>query len=103
MKISQTEKLYTLLKDGRWHSTREILHIVYGSEHFGTARCGARINDLKNGKWSGRAHLRIEGKHDPHNPTIYWYRIVRIEQSTISPDTLFPLPTLKPRFSGYDK
>jgi len=45
--MTQTARLLQLLKDHKPHRTDEILREVYGSEHLGIARIGARINDLK--------------------------------------------------------
>jgi hypothetical protein len=47
-KKSQVQKLHELLMDNKWHNTIEILESVYGIEHSGIARIGARIHDLKN-------------------------------------------------------
>ena len=52
-KISQSERLYRLILDGQWHSTREILKIVYGDEHMGLARVGGRIYDVWD-RYGGR-------------------------------------------------
>lgn len=68
--MSQKQKLLNLLSDYEWHSTIEICDIVYGAIHFGLARVGARIFDLKQD-----GHT-IEGKHDPERQTIYWYRLI---------------------------
>ncbi|MGA9471904.1 MAG: hypothetical protein WBV36_05530 [Terriglobales bacterium] len=45
--MTQVERLLELLKDLKPQNTVEILREVYGSEHLGIARRGARINDLK--------------------------------------------------------
>jgi hypothetical protein len=47
-KKSQVQKLHELLMDNKWHNTVEILESVYGIEHSGIARVGARVHDLKN-------------------------------------------------------
>jgi hypothetical protein len=47
-KKSQVQKLHELLMDNKWHNTVEILESVYGIEHSGIARVGARVYDLKN-------------------------------------------------------
>ena len=67
--MSQATKLLALLRDGRPHSTVEIMERVYGGSHLGLARIGARIYDLKQ-----RGHV-IEGKRDEKNPAIYWYQL----------------------------
>lgn len=68
--MSQTEKLYELLKDGQEHSTIEIMEKVYGGSHLGLARVGARIYDIKK-----KYGVRIEGRTNTVNPTIYHYRM----------------------------
>lgn len=76
MKQSQTDKLYNLFSDGKPHRTDEIQQIVYGSEHLGLARCGARVWDLKK-----KYHVQINGWHDPENASLYWYEMVQEKQS----------------------
>jgi hypothetical protein len=44
--MTQTARLLQLLKNYKPHNTVEILREVYGSEHLGIARIGARIADL---------------------------------------------------------
>jgi hypothetical protein len=68
--MTQTDRLLELLKDYKPHRTDEILREVYGSEHMGIARIGARINDLKK-----RGH-NIFGYHDPTNRKLYVYKLV---------------------------
>lgn len=67
--MSQTDKLLELLKSGRWIRTDFILENVYGSDHLGIARIGARIADLK------KRGAKIEGRRDPQKPTLYWYKM----------------------------
>ncbi len=67
-KSTQAERLLTLLSDGSWHDTVQIQYIVYGDEHLGLSRVGARIHDLKK-----KGHM-IEGRHK--SQTIYEYRLV---------------------------
>lgn len=69
--LSQKDKLLALLSDKEPHSTVEILHVVYGGEHLGLARVGARIYDLK-----AEGH-KISGWDDPLSPTIHWYQLDR--------------------------
>ncbi len=83
--MSQTEKLYELLKDGRPHRTDEILRVVYGSSHNGIARIGARISDLKNGKWSQGIHCRIIGWHDANTSALYWYQLEQTKMPVMPP------------------
>lgn len=66
-KKSQATKLLELLSDGKPHSTVEICEKVYGAQHLGLSRVGARIYDLRK-----RGH-EIRGWKDKENPAIYWY------------------------------
>jgi len=72
MKISQTDRLYELLKDGEWHSTLEIMDIVYGIKHSGVCRIGARIGDLKKRGFV----FDPKPKRDPESKTVWWYKMV---------------------------
>lgn len=63
--MSQTERLYNLLSDCEPHSTIEIMREVYGSDHLGLARCGARVWDIKK-----KYGVNIEGWKDKQNKTI---------------------------------
>lgn len=65
---SQKERLYSLLRDGAWHDTVEILEKVYGGNRSGIARVGARIHDLRQD-----GHT-IEGRDK--TKTIYEYRLI---------------------------
>lgn len=76
-KLSQSSRLYELLSDGQPHRTDEICAKVYGDEHLGLARVGARIWDLKKGK-----NLVIEGWKDKDNHALYWYQM-KIEAQVI--------------------
>jgi hypothetical protein len=66
--MSQTQKLQELLSDNLPHSTIEIMEYVYGSNHLGLARIGARVYDLIH-----KDSFKIVGWHDDENPTVYWY------------------------------
>lgn len=68
--MTQAERLLKLLKDGRPHRTDEILCEVYGSEHLGIARVGARIADLK------KLGHHIIGYHDSKNRKLYVYKLI---------------------------
>ena len=68
--MSQKQRLLNLLSDCEWHSTIEICDVVYGYDHAGLARVGARIWELR------RAGHNIEGKRDSKHQTIYWYRLI---------------------------
>jgi hypothetical protein len=97
MTMTQTERLYNLLKDGNPHRTDEILRVVYGSEHNGIARIGARVADLKAGKWPGQVKCNIEGYKDRENQALYFYKLIpprKIElppafEAKTSPQSLF--------------
>ena len=74
-----------LLRDARSHRTDEILSIVYGSEHAGIARIGARIADVKK-----KHNVNIRGYKDKQNPSLYWYQadvpeVLRVVNKTILP------------------
>jgi len=69
--MSQTERLFKLLKDGYPHRTDQICAIVYGSSHLGLARIGARIWDIKQ-----KYNVEISGKRDSDNPALYWYQLI---------------------------
>lgn len=45
---SQKERLLRMLQDGQWHDTPSIQREVYGADHLGVARIGARADDLRN-------------------------------------------------------
>lgn len=68
--MTQAQRLLQLLKDGKSHRTDEILREVYGSEHLGIARVGARIADLK------KLGHEIIGYHDPQNRKLYVYKLI---------------------------
>lgn len=87
MKQSQADRLWNLLRDGRPHRTDEILSLVYGSEHAGIARIGARIADVKN-----KQHVEIRGHKDKQNPSLYWYQAIDI------PEVLRVITVLPPAF-----
>lgn len=77
--ISQTQKLYELLKDGKPHITSEIQRVVYGSEHLGLVRAGARIWDIKR-----EYGVEIKGWKDESIPSLYWYQmIIKPEQGIL--------------------
>jgi hypothetical protein len=49
-----------------------ILNEVYGSEHLGIARIGARIADIKK-----KYGVKIKGYKDETTPSLYWYQIIK--------------------------
>ena len=67
--MSQESRLLKLLSDGAWHDTPGILEEVYGSEHLGICRIGARIFGLK------KKGFLIESRKK--HGTIWEYRLVR--------------------------
>jgi len=77
--MTQAERLLQLLKDHRPHNTLEILRKVYGSEHLGLARIGARVNDLK------KLGHHIIGYHDPENRKLYVYKLIPPEVPVMPP------------------
>jgi hypothetical protein len=77
--MTQADRLYELLKDGKPHQTDEILRVVYGSEHMGIARIGARVADLKERGY------QILGRSDPENRKLYWYKLLPPEPVKLPP------------------
>jgi len=83
--MTQHERLFNLLSDNQPHRTDEIVNVVYHSAnicfHCGRgdtrslARVGARIWDLKNGKWRGKTYCFIHGWKDEKNHALHWYRM----------------------------
>ena len=70
--MSQTDRLYNLLRSGQPYRTDMILSEVYGSEHLGIARIGARIADIKK-----KYGVKIKGFKDETTPSLYWYQIIK--------------------------
>lgn len=68
--MAQAKKLYDLLRDGRPHRTDEICREVYGDEHLGVARIGARIYDIKK-----KHNLVIKSWKDEVKKSLWWYQI----------------------------
>jgi len=68
--MSQAQRLLKLLRDGKPHSTLEILDTVYGSAHLGLARVGARVYDLK------QQGYHIRSFRDPRNKAVWWYQLL---------------------------
>jgi biotin operon repressor len=69
-KQSQLEKLLKLLLDKKPHSTVEILKKVYGADHLGLARVGARIWELR------KEGYKIGGRKHPIKQSVYIYQMV---------------------------
>ena len=70
--MSQTDRLYNLLLDGRPHRTDEIVREVYGPG-LSLSRVGARIWDIKK-----KYGVEICGWKDKKVPTLYWYQLKRV-------------------------
>ncbi len=70
--MSQLDKLYDLLYDGLPHRTDEIMKVVYGADHLGLARVGARIYDLKK-----RMNVMIRSWPDPEHKSLTWYQLIK--------------------------
>ena len=68
--MSQVKRLKELLDDGKPHRTDEIMEKVYGSDHLGLARVGARVRDLKD------KGCIIQGWRDEEKQSLYWYQLV---------------------------
>src|ERR1035438_863416 len=98
---SQTDRLYTLLSDGKPHRTDEIVQKIYSGGAL--ARLGGRINDLANGKWSGKFKCEFvdavgnplgvkkgefKGWRDSQNGKLYWYRMKRPATEKVKEDLL---------------
>ncbi len=83
---NQREKLLSLLQDGLPHSTPEIMKKVYGDDHCGLARIGARINDLVKEGYVFVDENGIELKEkrrgwaDKNDRSVYWYRLKEFRQ-----------------------
>lgn len=69
-KPSQANRLLKLLSDGKPHSTAEIQEVVYGRNHLGNCRIGARVADLK-----ARGYEIPDAVRDRENPTLFWYQM----------------------------
>lgn len=71
MEGSQTQRLFNLLSDGMPHSTLEIMAKIYGNDHLGLARVGARIWDIKK-----KYNVVIDSWDDKNKRSIHWYQII---------------------------
>ena len=81
-KISQSAKIFALLKDRKPHRTDEILRECYGSEHLGIARASGRIGEFR------KEGYIINSWADKKVKSLWWYQLVS------GPD-LKPLPPEK--------
>lgn len=66
---NQADKILSLLQDGLPHSTDEISKRVYGADHAGTTRIGARIFDLRKRGYD------ILGFADKDNRSLFYYQL----------------------------
>jgi hypothetical protein len=57
--------------DGKSHRTDGIVEKIYGTG-LSLSRVGARIYDVQK-----KYVVKIKGWHDPENPKLYWYGIIR--------------------------
>ncbi|MEK7578395.1 MAG: hypothetical protein AAB456_01585 [Patescibacteria group bacterium] len=78
-KQSQAARLFQLLSDYREHSTIEILEKIYGGEHLGLARIGARVYDIKK-----KYKAIITSRRDTLRPTICWYRMKPLSSNSMA-------------------
>ena len=106
--MSQKNQLLNLLRDGFPHSTIEIMEKVYGNQHLGLARVGARIYDLK--KDLKNTGYSIKGSRDHKNPSIYWYQLTEAQQTskfdfqaTKIPQSSFCCPSIESGFKTHNK
>lgn len=63
-KLTHKEQIVSLLSDGRWHSTHELILIAW--------RYSARLHDLR------KLGYIFEKKNDPTHPTIEWWKLIDI-------------------------
>lgn len=69
--VSQTERLYQLLRDGLPHRTDELVEKIYRIEEGPTiARLGARVNDIKK-----KYEVDIESWPDKNNRKLWFYKL----------------------------
>jgi hypothetical protein len=87
MELSQTDKLYNLLRGGSAYRTDEIVRLVYGNG-LSLARVGARVWDVKH-----KYGIEIKGWHDKENPALYWYQMEvskpKVDSKTADVEVLF--------------
>jgi hypothetical protein len=82
--MTQTQRLYELLKDCEPHRTDEIIRVVYGSEYLGIARIGALVWDVPKNHG-----VKIDGRHDPDKPSLNWHQS-KLNVTTYSPSISSP-------------
>lgn len=76
---SQTDKLYSILKDGKPYRSDRLLELVYGGSHLGICRLSARCFDV-------RKKYKVEMKcwRDQQVETLYWYQITTNNMPEVS-------------------
>lgn len=92
--MSQVQRVFEILKDGRPHSTYEIFDIMFPSGKRGGWRLGARVGDInemlkKLDQWKG---YKVVGMTDREvrekrlvlstdkNPQRYWYQLKKLTE-----------------------
>ena len=70
--MSQEDRLYNLLVDGKPHRTDEIQLVVYGSTHLGVCRIGGRIDGLKK-----KGCVIPDARKDEKIKSLYWYQMLK--------------------------
>ncbi len=76
--MAQLKRLRDFLSDGRPHDTPSIMREVYGDEHLGIARVGARIHDLRH-----KHGLTIRAWRDETRRTVTWYQLIPPPTTTV--------------------
>lgn len=66
---NQADRILNLLQDHFAHSTDDISKKIYGADHAGTTRIGARIFDLRKRGYD------IDGFPDKDNRALYYYQL----------------------------
>jgi hypothetical protein len=105
---SQVDKLYDLLKDGKPHSTNEIIEFVYPREgrEKTPARISARIFDVKR-----KYGVEIpDATQDKNTKGLFWYQIkttpdhqnFTIQRDENNEAVLFPIEPAKQKISFSD-
>jgi len=77
-KITQADKLYTLLRDGKPHRVDEICDYVYGYDRLPGARVAARVYDIKR-----KYGVEIKCWKDKNNRKLSWYQMIIEDKNEI--------------------
>jgi hypothetical protein len=78
--MSQTQRLYNLLLDGKPYRTDRIMELVYGGSHLGIARIGARKFDIEK-----KYKVTIKSWPDPEKKSLWWYQMEVQQPTVVSP------------------